>query len=76
MVAENGERCRCGNTGCLETLVSTQALLRQVRAWRRKIRLSTLNRLVSSPDEIDGETVFKAYQAGDPAIQALIDEAG
>lgn len=29
---ENGERCRCGNTGCLETVASTQALLRKYQA--------------------------------------------
>ena len=27
----DGERCRCGNTGCLETLVSTRTLRRRAR---------------------------------------------
>ena len=71
-----GERCRCGNTGCLETLVSTRTLLRQARAMAAQEPASYLNRLVSSPDEIDGDAVFKAYQAGDPFVQALIAEAG
>ncbi|MEA5455626.1 ROK family transcriptional regulator [Sinomonas sp. JGH33] len=31
-VLESGERCSCGSTGCLETIVSEPALLRQLRA--------------------------------------------
>ena len=71
-----GERCRCGNTGCLETLVSTRTLLHRARAMAAQDPTSYLNKLVSSPDEIDGDTVLQAYQAGDPSIRALIAEAG
>jgi glucokinase-like ROK family protein len=71
-----GERCRCGNTGCLETLVSTRDLLRRARVIAAQQPESQLNRLAASPEEVDGDTVLRAYQAGDPSIQALIAEAG
>lgn len=71
-----GERCRCGNTGCLETLVSTRSLIRRARAIAAQQPESQLNRLVASPEQIDSDTVLKAYQAGDPPILALIAEAG
>lgn len=75
-IVENGERCRCGNFGCLETAVSTQALVKRAKSIAGIDRHSVLNRLVSRPDEITTETVLQAFEAGDPAIQALIDETG
>ena len=30
-IVENGETCQCGNSGCLETLVSTRAILRRIQ---------------------------------------------
>jgi glucokinase-like ROK family protein len=71
-----GDRCRCGNTGCLETLVSTRTLSRRARIIAAQQPDSYLNRLVSSPQEIDSDTVLQAYQAGDPSVQELIAEAG
>ncbi len=66
-----GERCRCGNTGCLETLVSTRSLIRRARAIAAQQPESQLNRLVASPEEIDGDTVLQAYQAGDGIIAPM-----
>lgn len=71
-----GERCRCGNTGCLETLVSTRTLSRRAREIAARQPESYLNRLVNSPEEIDSEVVLQAYQAGDLFVQELIAEAG
>ena len=31
IVSENGERCKCGNYGCLETVASEGSIIRQVR---------------------------------------------
>lgn len=75
MVA-GGERCRCGNTGCLETLVSTRSLIRRARAIAAQEPGSGLNRLASSPEEIDSDTIWQAYQEGEPSVRALIAEAG
>jgi predicted NBD/HSP70 family sugar kinase len=75
-IIENGERCHCGNFGCLETAVSTQALVKKAKNIAAIDQLSILNRLVSKSDEITPETILLAFKAGDPAIQALIDEAG
>jgi N-acetylglucosamine repressor len=75
-IVENGELCRCGNYGCLETAVSTQAIVRKAKSIAAIDHLSVLNRLVAQPEQITTETVLQAFEAGDPAIQALIDETG
>jgi predicted NBD/HSP70 family sugar kinase len=31
-VVDRGEKCQCGNTGCLETVISSRALVRQYQA--------------------------------------------
>lgn len=71
-----GERCRCGNTGCLETLVSTRTLRRKAREIAAQQPDSCLNQLAASPEEIDSDTVLRAHQAGDPSVQELIAETG
>lgn len=71
-----GERCRCGNTGCLETLVSTRSLIRRARAIAARDADSVLNHLAASPDQIDSDIILQAYQAGDPAIRDLVAEVG
>jgi N-acetylglucosamine repressor len=73
---ENGERCRCGHDGCLETVASGQAIVRSARAIAKTDLHSTLNRYAASPDDIDMDIVFRAFEAGDVAVQTLIAEVG
>lgn len=76
VVADNGERCRCGNYGCLETIVSSRAIIKNAQILFTKDPSSQLHQYVSSPDQINVEVVNKAYLSGDKAIQLLIDEVG
>jgi predicted NBD/HSP70 family sugar kinase len=59
---ENGDLCRCGKRGCLETLASSRAVVEHVRGGNPG--LSTL------------EAVRSAFEAGDPAVQQEVREAG
>jgi len=52
-----GDRCGCGQTGCLETIASGRAL---ARAW-------------PTPDGSPAAAVFTAAAAGDPAAVAVRD---
>ena len=75
-IVENGERCRCGHYGCLETVTSSQAIVRSARAIAKNDLHSKLCRLVASPEEINIDVVSQAFDAGDEATRTLIAEVG
>ena len=75
-IVEHGEVCRCGNTGCVETVGSTSAILRRGRALAPSHPDSMLNRLVASPDFLTLEQMHEAFQAGDALASQIILEAG
>jgi N-acetylglucosamine repressor len=75
VVKENGDLCRCGHYGCLETIASSNAIIKQAKKIACRNPESVLNCLATAPHQIDLETVLKAYQENDPETVALIDEA-
>lgn len=74
MLPHDGELCRCGQHGCLETLVSEPVLLREARllADRQPDGILAANLNAADHDTIDA--VFAAARAGDGPTLALIDE--
>lgn len=66
-----GERCHCGNFGCLETIASNQAIIRRVEQLFES-GYSTL----LTPDELTVSKVCQAANAGDQlALRVLTDVA-
>jgi N-acetylglucosamine repressor len=76
VVAEDGEQCRCGNRGCLETLVSTQAILRRARSIAQSTPDSPLYEFAACPETITFDTVCQAFKAGDKATQQVVRDVG
>jgi predicted NBD/HSP70 family sugar kinase len=76
VVDPDGERCRCGNYGCLETVVSTQAILRRARTLARKVPDSLLHRFATCPEAITFDTVCHMFAAGDKVTRHAIHEIG
>ncbi|MCB0061569.1 MAG: ROK family protein [Caldilineaceae bacterium] len=72
VVVEGGNRCMCGNEGCLETVASSRAIVKQARELASRHHLCMLNRLVDSPEEITIELVIQAYRAGDLLLEPLV----
>jgi predicted NBD/HSP70 family sugar kinase len=62
-VQPDGPPCVCGNRGCLESLVSTEALLR------------TAHETGVLPGETDLDDLGAAARTGDPAATALLHTA-
>ncbi len=75
-VVENGQQCRCGNPGCLETVASGRAIVQRAQAVARSSSDSLLHQFAASPEEITMSTVCQASQAGDEAVRQIIGEAG
>lgn len=75
--ATDGQLCGCGNTGCLETLVSGTALARQarelVKAGRGK---EILHCAGGDPAAITARTIGQAAARGDAEALELIRRAG
>lgn len=59
-VLDDGERCRCGNAGCLETVASVPAILRRLDPHR----------------QLPWDAVALSGMFGEEAVRATIAEAG
>lgn len=64
-ILPDGERCGCGNRGCLETLVGEEAIVARARALRPGLDLG---------GEAPIEAIFAAARAGDGALRGLLEE--
>jgi glucokinase-like ROK family protein len=69
VVREGGEICRCGKRGCLETVASARALIRNAR---QSIEHHPESKLPSDPQQITLETVEEAFKAGDVLARDLV----
>jgi N-acetylglucosamine repressor len=76
MVVEEGIRCRCGHLGCLETVASSRAIIRQAQTIAQNNPDSFLHQFATTPEVINIGIVLQAFEAGDEAIRAVIAEVG
>lgn len=75
-VVEGGSHCRCGHDGCLETVTSSQAIVKQARTLAQQNPNSRLWHFAPTLEAITTDVVLQAFQAGDPAIPPIIAEVG
>src|SRR5512135_726258 len=73
VVQENGELCRCGNHGCLETLASARAVVQRAKSRIDEFPMSVLAR---DPENISLDSVQSAFEAGDPLARRVVLDAG
>ncbi|HEY0826899.1 MAG TPA: ROK family protein [Bacilli bacterium] len=71
-------KCRCGMTGCLETIVSGTGIVRQMRDRMKRGKSSILQEWFNedSMDDITATDVSKAYDAGDQAAIEVLNYTG
>ncbi|GAB4480056.1 MAG: ROK family transcriptional regulator [Anaerolineales bacterium] len=75
VLLRGGEMCRCGNRGCLETLISEEAILRQADQLARLSPQGILAQTLSDENDISPiERVFRAGRAGDETVRAMLEE--
>jgi glucokinase-like ROK family protein len=74
IVPDGGEPCRCGNSGCLETLVSEPAFVRLAETLAEQDRAGILATYLERDQGTTIDRIFGAARAGDPAAQAMLKE--
>jgi predicted NBD/HSP70 family sugar kinase len=74
VVIEGGERCHCGNTGCLETLISEPAIVRMALRLANEHPSGLLSYYLEHGEGSVLDRVFMAVQAGDQEVRKLLEE--
>lgn len=75
LITENGDQCRCGKTGCLETLISEPVILKYAFALAQEHPNSLLAQVLQTPsEERPIDKVFNSVRMGDPYSKQLIEE--
>ena len=74
MLVFGGERCTCGNDGCIEAYCSATAIIREGRRAAAAHPESLIAvRCGGAPERIDAKLVIDCAKAGDPAAKAVFD---
>jgi len=76
-IVDNGVLCSCGKQGCLETMVSANAIARMAREGIKDGNSSLIKELVSDDlGKIEISTVIQAANSGDQFAISLLSKAG
>jgi glucokinase len=76
ILAPEGRRCGCGNTGCLEAMASGTALGRAGREAAAGDPGGVLATLAGGAPKVSGQVVFEAAQLGDQTARELFGQIG
>ena len=75
LLLEGGEACRCGNSGCLETLVSEPVILRMAENIQHLEPSGILAKLIKENQNEDRlSIIFDAARQGDTAVLEMLQE--
>jgi predicted NBD/HSP70 family sugar kinase len=75
--AGNAYRCSCNNVGCLETVVSTQGILRVFRdRLKEGVRSSLQRTTLENGPRLSLEGILEAASEGDRVTQSTLGEIG
>lgn len=75
-IKENGLQCVCGNKGCLETIVSNEAVLNNAKHFAQNNPKSILHQFLTTQNSINYDSVVKAFKSGDKEVRKFIHDIG
>ncbi|UCD41062.1 MAG: ROK family protein, partial [Chloroflexota bacterium] len=73
VIGEDGLLCRCGKTGCLETIASSRAVLQRAKTLAPEYSSS---KLTNALQDITLESIKSAFIQNDPLARRIVTEAG
>lgn len=79
IVVPEGQRCECGNRGCLEQYASGNVLGREARELARAgspVTVPLMQRVHGDVDALVGPVITEAARDGDPVAVELFEEVG
>ncbi|MCP4398763.1 MAG: ROK family transcriptional regulator [bacterium] len=76
LIKENGPRCRCGSIGCLEALVSKQAILHSATELIASDVFSNLRKVIDANGFFTLKDIYNEAKAGDKLSNIVINTAG
>jgi len=75
-IIPDGERCSCGNYGCLEAYASASALVRRTRAKLSAGAESILQKWLADGTPLTAKLIDDAHRAGDEFAKNALEESG
>lgn len=76
-MVENGELCICGKRGCLETIASSNTVMKLVRQGFANNEISSLiNQFKEHPERVTPEDVIHSARQGDEFCISILNEIG
>jgi glucokinase len=76
VIDPDGELCRCGNRGCLETVAAGWGIARQAELALAEARKAGKLTLLCAAGPLNARTVCQAASCGDPLAQQIVTNAG
>mgnify|MGYP000157029507 CR=1 FL=1 len=71
----NGERCTCGQKGCLEAYCSSTALIRIMKEALQENKDTLIWKLCGEDEnKVNGEILFEAAKQGDSLAKQIVDD--
>jgi len=76
-MVENGELCICGKRGCLETVASSNTIMKHVeQGFDKKIISTLISQFKDHPEKVTPEDVIHSARMGDEFCISILNEIG
>jgi predicted NBD/HSP70 family sugar kinase len=76
-IVENGDLCICGKRGCLETIASSNTIIKRIKQGISGGEISSvINQFKDSPESVSPEDVIAAARLGDEFSISILNEIG
>lgn len=76
-MVENGDLCICGKRGCLETIASSNTIMKRVKQGFTDHEISSLiNQFKDHPEKVTPEDVINSARLGDEFCISILNEIG